>query len=139
MRRREPQADYDWYNNLALYYTSDGKLWRVLWDHWKVSNDQVTDYTKLAGREFFYNGARQRYIVRDADPNNSWAPASDWDWTDYSGQVPYQAAKLERSWGLLKAMYSGEPRPLAAALERVARELPLAPLRKLYCTQGVTA
>jgi hypothetical protein len=85
-------TDYDWYNNLALYYASDGKLWRALWEHWKLDEYGQPDmetYDKLAARDFTYDSPRARWLVRDLDPYN-WAPADDWQWTDYAGDSPYQ-------------------------------------------------
>ena len=83
-------AEYDWYRDLSLYYTSAGRLWRVLWDRWKLDGqEQVTDYEKLSAREFYYDDSRTRYLVHDVDPNNDWQPIGDWRWTDYAGVQPY--------------------------------------------------
>ena len=90
-------ADEDVVQDLALYYTTDGKLWRALWDEWEEDEygDYVTDtYEKHAAREFYYDGPRQRYLTRDVDPD-TWEPdtseSSHWPqlWTDYAGVMPY--------------------------------------------------
>ena len=83
-------AEYDWYRDLAFYYTTAGRLWRVLWDRWALDGqEQVADYEKLSAKEFYYDNARARYLARDVDPNNDWQPIGDWRWTDYAGMQPY--------------------------------------------------
>ena len=85
-------AEYDWCRDLAFYYTSAGRLWRVLWDQWQedAQGDIIPGtHTKLAAREFYYDNSRARYLARDVDPNNDWQPIGDWLWTDYAGVQPY--------------------------------------------------
>ena len=79
----------DFYYDLALYYTSDGKLWRVLWDKWKVSGEQITNYGTIKARELYYDGPRQRYLVREVDPDDWTVTEDPWLWTDYNGVWPH--------------------------------------------------
>ena len=83
--------DYDWYYDLALYYNSAGKLWRVLWGKWHVVEGEQTDYAKLSARQFYYYGPFQRYLARDVDPQ-TWAPLTNnaWQWTDHERAEAYQ-------------------------------------------------
>jgi RHS repeat-associated protein len=87
----EAPAEYDYYYDLALYYTTHGKLWRVLWDKWLVDGQgQVIpeSYEPLAAREFCYDSARQRYLDRDVDPD-TWELIGAGRWTDYLAEQPY--------------------------------------------------
>jgi RHS repeat-associated protein len=95
-------AAYDWYNDLALYYTSDGKLWRVLWDRWKVVDESVTNYEKLAAREFYYDGP-SRYLTREVDPD-TWAPvAAGQLWTDQTGLLPWGDFTTDGSYNVVES------------------------------------
>lgn len=42
-------------------------LWRLLWDKWKVVNDQIDDYSRIAAREFYCDGRRCRYLSYELD------------------------------------------------------------------------
>ncbi|MGD8451367.1 MAG: RHS repeat-associated core domain-containing protein [Phycisphaerae bacterium] len=95
-----------YYRNLALYYTSAGQLWRVLWDQWQIEDDEVTGYQKLAGREFYYDGP-SRYLMRELDvsandPNN-WAPTGDWLWTDQTGMLPWGDFTTDGSYNVVES------------------------------------
>jgi RHS repeat-associated protein len=82
---------YDYYYDVALYYTTHGKLWRVLWDKWLVDGQGqviLESYERLAAREFCYDSARQRYLDRDVDPE-TWELVGDGRWTDYLGEQAY--------------------------------------------------
>jgi hypothetical protein len=62
-------ADFDWHYDLALYYTDAGLLWRVLWDRWTLdAQGRIDDYERLAGRELYYDGLGERFLIRDLDP-----------------------------------------------------------------------
>ena len=83
-----------WHRGLALYYTSAGKLWRAVWEQWQVNEQQqVTDYTRTGGREFYYDGPRERYLSRAMDVSSEypsqWKPTQEPQlWTDYLGDEP---------------------------------------------------
>ena len=82
-------AEYDWYRDLAFYYTTAGRLWRTVEDRWHENlQGEPVDYAKLSAKEFYYDDARARYLTRDVDPD-TWATIGDWLWTDYGGMQPY--------------------------------------------------
>ena len=82
-------AEYDWYRDLAFYYTTAGRLWRTVEDRWHENlQGEPVDYAKLSAKEFYYDDARARYLTRDVDPD-TWATIGDWLWTDYAGMLPY--------------------------------------------------
>ena len=82
-------AEYDWYSDLALYYTTAGRLWRTVEDRWHENlQGEPVDYAKLSAKEFYYDDARARYLTRDVDPD-TWATIGEWRWTDYAGMQPY--------------------------------------------------
>lgn len=59
---------YRWYRNLSMYYSTNGQLWRALWDRWqKDGMGTITNYEILsdpAPREFYFNGAGGNYLTR---------------------------------------------------------------------------
>ncbi|MGE0481254.1 MAG: RHS repeat-associated core domain-containing protein [Phycisphaerae bacterium] len=74
---------------LALYYASNGMLWRVVWETW--SDDGKGGYTghvKTAAVEFRYDSLRGRYLRRAVDPNDNYVPLETGAWTDYTGDTP---------------------------------------------------
>jgi hypothetical protein len=59
---------------------------------------QATSYEKLAAREFYYDGPRQRWLMRDVvelEPN-LWYPDPNEPqlYTDYLGEMPYADGDL---------------------------------------------
>ena len=64
---------------------------------------QVTDYARTGGREFYYDGPRQRYLSRamdvsDENPDN-WKPTPEPQlWTDYLGDDPYADFAVTETW-----------------------------------------
>ncbi len=95
--------DYNWYRDLAMYYDGAGRLWRVLWDYWKVNQyEQITDYEMLAAREFYYDGLGQRYLTRDVEPDDIspyWWPAQNpQHLTDYTDRMPYGDHDVTATW-----------------------------------------
>ena len=88
-------AEYDWCYDLALYYTTGGRLWRALWDKWEVDEygDEIPGtYTQIRAREFYYDAPTERYLSREVTPDGSsqyWVPTGTWEWTDYYNGRPY--------------------------------------------------
>ncbi|TWT41681.1 hypothetical protein RAS1_28020 [Phycisphaerae bacterium RAS1] len=102
--------EYRWRRDLAMYYTSSGQLWRVLWDRWKVdASGQVLagSYEPRpgapgvppaagVGREFYYDGMGARFATRemtvyvDGPQAMTWKPTTaEQPWTDTLGLTPY--------------------------------------------------
>ena len=49
-------AEYDWYRDLAFYYTTAGRLWRAVEDRWHENlQGEPVDYAKLSAKEFYYD------------------------------------------------------------------------------------
>ncbi len=116
-------ADYEWHYDLALYYWSDGRLWRALRSRWKEPTPGTfTQYERLALREFFFDSGRERTMWRDVDPqlSDTLDPAavtlsdlrSPEHWTDYVGVDP--AGDFQRV-GPGSAETTAGPRYLPAA------------------------
>lgn len=81
------ESDYDWYHDIAMYYTTNDWLWRVVYDKWKITDDEPSDYTWQAAREFFYDSGRERYMSRAL--NDGFEPLEPFEFTDYRGAQPY--------------------------------------------------
>jgi len=101
-----PGQEFIWHRGLALYYTSAGQLWRAVWEHWQQDgqgNVIPLTYGREKGREFYYDGPRQRYLSRaldvsDENPNN-WKPTEEAQlWTDYLGDDPYADFAVVEKW-----------------------------------------
>jgi RHS repeat-associated protein len=81
--------DYVWYYDLALYYATNGTLWRVLWDQWQIDEyGDIVEKTRTAARKFYYDTGMERYLMRDVDPQ-TWEPVALSYWTDYERGLPY--------------------------------------------------
>ena len=82
--------------DLNFYYNGNGTLWVAIWDQWQVDeNGYVADsYATTSAREFRFDSPRERYLVRDVNPNdgsNFLMPLNDPArtlWTDYHGVAP---------------------------------------------------
>jgi hypothetical protein len=75
-------------------YTDDGQeVQYVLGETWCSSGGLPVDYHVTYGREFRYDGARQRYLDRNLDPaeleDNLVVDLTTPVWSDYDGDVVY--------------------------------------------------
>ena len=88
-RISETVTDYDWAQDLALYYYSHGDLHQALWGKYELdaNGDPVAGtYETLGMREFRYNGPRARYLAMDYDTYGSDDPARA-GWTDATSRA----------------------------------------------------
>ncbi|MGE0480048.1 MAG: RHS repeat-associated core domain-containing protein [Phycisphaerae bacterium] len=75
---------------LALYYASNGMLWRAVWETWSDDGGGgYDDHVKNAAVEFRYDSLRGRYLRRAVDPNDFYFPLETGTWTDYAADTPY--------------------------------------------------
>ncbi|TWT45045.1 RHS Repeat protein [Phycisphaerae bacterium RAS1] len=76
--------------DLGLFYNGNGTLWIALWSQWQVNEQGVPQsFEMTAAKEFRFDRPRQRYLMRDLDPNNGWAIVGSGVWTDYIGDAPH--------------------------------------------------
>ena len=90
------ESDYDWFQDMALYYYTTGTLKRVLYGQWK--NDQYGDpdedtYESLKAWEFRYDSPRARYLAVELNVDGEQYPTftlvEPIHWTDSIGDAPY--------------------------------------------------
>ena len=99
-----PDAAYDVYQDLALYYEKHGSLRIALWDSWEVVDQYgtITDYDQDHAREFRYDGPLQRYMDASYDDlsgyndPNDWPPNQTVSWTEHAGTTVFNDAELTR-------------------------------------------
>ncbi|TWT45002.1 tRNA nuclease WapA precursor [Phycisphaerae bacterium RAS1] len=76
--------------DLGLFYNGNGTLWIALWSQWQVNEQGVPQsFEMTAAKELRFDRPRQRYLMRDLDPNNGWAIVGSGLWTDYIGDAPH--------------------------------------------------
>ena len=95
-------GDYDYVQDLALYYYTNGMLWRAIRGAWEVDEyGEVVSNSYTADRawEFRYDGSpRARYLTVEYDltgqgvePDSpgTWVRDGALHWTDYLGDMPW--------------------------------------------------
>jgi hypothetical protein len=102
----DPNNPYNWYRDLALYYTINDELYRAVWDTWRVwpPTGELIDYTALTARDFVCDSPRELVAVQDLVwgtdyfTGTGWVPASPERRTDYVGEQPYQDYTTWATW-----------------------------------------
>lgn len=96
------EADYDAYHDLALYYFSNGQLWRAMRGTFTLDGEGQPDresYVSGGVREFRFDDPRARYLTADFtggdDPNNPPALQYPFEMTDYLGAAPLGDGQVE--------------------------------------------
>ncbi len=102
--------DYERRHDLALYYYSNGQLWRAQWSTWAVDENGDPDWLSQRDdggvREFRYDDPRARYVTADyafmwdeypPDANNPLDLQYPVALTDYLGASPTGDAELSRT------------------------------------------
>ena len=90
------EADSEVYNSTRLIYASNGSAVAYVHDEsweWDGVNDP-TDYDISYAREYRYDGARERYLVRELDPAGLLLSTPVFTslgdtWSDYDGDIIY--------------------------------------------------
>ncbi len=98
-------AGNDWYREIAMFYATNERLWRVMWDRWKGGirgpfNDyEILPLTEADPKEFYYNGVGGRYLTRPMKITALGGGVYDWEveggtlgrndmWADTLGLTP---------------------------------------------------
>ena len=112
------QADSDVYNSTRLIYASNGSaVAYVTGESWEWDGvSDPTDYDITYAREFRYDGARARYLVRALDPvallltPPQLNPVENGDtWSDYDGDIVYGDFTADEAMETITNIRSYEP------------------------------
>ncbi|TWT45043.1 hypothetical protein RAS1_14640 [Phycisphaerae bacterium RAS1] len=78
--------------DLGLFYNGNTTLWIALWSQWQVDGQGEVvpeSFDMTAAKEFRFDRPRQRYLMRELDPNDDWSIVGSDLWTDYIGDAPH--------------------------------------------------
>ena len=75
-----------------FYYDTDGKLWNTVSGsgEYQVQTQELDNIVFTGAAEYRYDEARQRYLVRERDPNNGFEVTDSGQWRDYLGNGIYR-------------------------------------------------
>jgi len=71
-----------------FYYDTGGRLWMTVFgqaDDYDEQTLALSNIYYISAAEYRYDGGRQRYLVRERDPNNNFVVTNPGQWRDYSG------------------------------------------------------
>ena len=100
----DPNNPYNWYHDVALYYSFNHALQHAVWDRWRWDPNTL-DFVPYSGhllwrRDFQYDSPRELVRVEDYPPfGNGWDPNGLTEQrTDYLGEQPYQDYTTLATW-----------------------------------------
>jgi RHS repeat-associated protein len=111
----DPNSPYNWYYDLAMYYTLNKQLFRALWDRWRLDpqTQGFSAYERLWRRDFQYDGPQELVQVQDYRPagGTAWDPnALPARRTDYLAGQPVEEYVTE-AWAEEGGVWRVELRP----------------------------
>ena len=70
-----------------FYYNTTGRLWLSVWGFGNYDEEtaEVSEPEFFTAMEYRYEGGRQRYLVRERDPNDDFKILGDGQWRDHMG------------------------------------------------------